>query len=145
MPVSIELMTSLDSAQAAAGDRIEGRLAAPLRDADRRTLVPQGAKVVGRLMRVEVRHASPPQVTIALRWETVAMDGVMTPLHLIPDRQTRSSPQFGGLGGLAGLKRRGTEFELPLPGEEKYAVYHFSGERRVVDGGLRTEWLTGKP
>jgi hypothetical protein len=145
MPVSIELMTSFDSAQAAAGDRIEGRLAAPLRDANRRTLVPQGATVVGRLMRVEVRHASPPQVTIALRWETVAMDGVMTPLHLIPDRQTRSSPQFGGFGGLAGLKRRGTEFELPLPGEEKYAIFHFSGERRVVDGGLRTEWLTDKP
>lgn len=145
LPVSIDMLTTIDSTQAAAGDRISGRLTAPVRDATGKVLAAQGAAVTGRLMRVEVRRAAPQQVTIALRWETVELDGIATPLYLTPNRQNKPAMQLGGVAGLAGLKRRGTEFELPLPGEEKYAVFHFSGERRVVDGGLRTEWFIDKP
>ena len=64
------------------------------------------------------------------------------------ERATDPSSSSGWLASLAGLrnlKRRGVEFELPLPGEERYTVFHFPGMHYVVDKGLRTEWLTIKP
>jgi hypothetical protein len=144
LPVNVDVTTTIDSDRAAAGDRIEGRLALPIRDQNGHTLAPQGAKVVGRLMRVEVRQSS-PQVTIALRWETLELEGPALPLSLAPNRAAKPGTQAGGLAGLAALKRRGAEIELPLPGEERCAVFHFAGKRSVVDGGLRTEWFTAKP
>jgi hypothetical protein len=92
-----------------------------------------------------VRHGSPPQVTLVLRWETLELDGLQVPLSLRPNRGAKPGLQTGGLAGLAGLKRRGMEIELPLPGEERYAFFHFPGKRHVVDAGLRTEWFTAKP
>jgi hypothetical protein len=116
-------------------------------------LAAAGTAVAGRLMRVEVRHSSPAQVSIALRWETVEVDGRTLPLALAPNREVKpgagSNIQAGGIAALpglvAGLKRRGVEFELPLPGEEHYMVYHFAGKQTVVGRGMRTAWVTAKP
>ena len=146
LPVTIEVTDAIDSATAAAGDTIRGRIAQPVRDRNGNTLALQGASVAGRLMRVEVRHPS-PQVTIALRWETVELGGLPTLLQLAPNREVKQKPQiqFGGIAAIANLKRRGVEFELPLPGEERYGVYHFPGTHYVVESGLRTEWVTVKP
>ena len=143
LPVAIEVTDTIDSATAAAGDVIEGRLAGPIRDRNGVTLAPSGAAVTGRLMRVEVRHPS-PQVSIALRWETVELNGHDVPLALSPNRTVKrdSDFQFGGLAANSTLKRRGAEFELPLPGEERYAIFHFPRAHYVVDRGLRTEWVT---
>jgi hypothetical protein len=145
LPVLIEVLDAIDSATAAAGDRIHGKLVQSIRDVQGNLLAPQGAPVTGRLMRVEVRHPS-PQVSIALRWDSMELGGQMLPLHLMP-RVVRSGSdiQLGGIASLAGLKRRGVEFELPLPGEERMNVYRFSGKHAVVESGLRTEWITGKP
>jgi hypothetical protein len=153
LPVIVELQDSVDSTTAAAGDRIHGKLAQPIRDAQGNTLAAAGTPVAGRLMRVEVRHPSPAQVTIALRWETIELDGRMMPLALAPNRVVKpgagSNIQAGGIAALpglvAGLKRRGVEFELPLPGEERYLVYHFAGKQTVVESGLKTAWVTGRP
>jgi hypothetical protein len=97
-------------------------------------------------MRVEVRHPS-PQVTIALRWETMELAGLTVPLHLNPNREVKRGPdiQLGGIAALANLRRRGTQFELPLPGEEHYGVYHFPGKHYIIESGLQTEWITAKP
>jgi len=146
--VSIESATPMDSETSAAGDRIEGRLLGALRDAGGKVLAPAHARVSGRLLRVEVRHPSPPQVTFALRWETIEIDGVNQPLNLRPDRETNPGIQAGGLAGVAvaigGLKRRGMQIELPLPGEERCWIYRFPGKYRQLDG-LRTEWITARP
>jgi hypothetical protein len=142
LPVAIELTTPVDSDRAAAGDAVEGRLAHAVRAHDQAVLAPQGARVKGRLMRVEVRHGSSAVVVVAFRWETLEADGVTTPLSLIPNRQVKSGLQLGGLAALARLKKRGMEIELPLPGEEHCAIVRFPGERHVVESGLRTEWFT---
>jgi hypothetical protein len=146
LPVLIEVTDPIDSATAAAGDRIHGKLVQPIKDQQGRTLVAQGTPVMGRLMRVEVRHPS-PQVTIALRWETMEFGGQAVALALTPNRQAKpgNNIQLGGVAALAGLKRRGVEFELPLPGEERFNVYHFPGKHATVESGLRTEWTTAKP
>jgi hypothetical protein len=138
VPVSVELTNMIRGDQAAAGDRIEGRLVNAIRDAKQQlTLVPEGALVVGRLMRVETL-VSPFDLTIALRWETMEVNGIKIPLSLVPNRRI-GSPQMERRGA---LRRRGLEIELPLPGEGRYGVYHFPGGR--VESGLRTEWLTGE-
>ncbi|SPE34031.1 conserved hypothetical protein [Candidatus Sulfopaludibacter sp. SbA3] len=131
LPVSVELTTPIPFDQAAAGDRILGRLAEPIRGAQWVMLAPAGAIVEGRLMRLETRPSRGAGVTVALRWETVEVNGVKVPLSLLPNRQI--------------LRVRGMEIALPPPGTERYAFFHFSEQRTGVDRGLRTEWLTAQP
>ena len=142
LPVTVDLITAIDSDQSAAGDVMEGRLTKPIRDARQKTLVPEGARVQGRLMRVETRHSVQPEYTIALRWESVEIDGVKMPISLRPDRQPGIS--VSGLpGALVAMRRRGMAIELPRPGEGAYGVYHSRVGR--VESGFRTEWLTARP
>jgi hypothetical protein len=141
-PVVIELASAIAFEGSAAGDRIEGRLAAPIRDAERRTaVVPQGARVEGRLMRVEMQSPATGPFTIALRWETVEVDGTKVPLALKPSRPAidqKRAPQ-------GALQRRGTEIELPRQGEELYGVYRLPGRIARLEAGFRTEWVTTQP
>ncbi len=137
LPVTVETAAFIDANRAAAGDQIEGRLTKPIRDARQKTLVPEGAVVHGRLMRVEIRHSTPLEFTVALRWESIEVEGVRVPFSLRPDRR----PGVGTT--LQGLRTRGMRIELPRPGEDQYGVYHSRADH--WESGLRTEWLTGKP
>jgi hypothetical protein len=138
LPVSVDIATAIDSNRAAAGDRIDGRLAKAIVDRGQ-TLVPAGARLEGRLMRVATRHSKPTEVTLAMRWETLELDGVNVPLSLLPNRRLLSKNTAPG-----GLRSRGVEFELPQPGDERYRVYRFPGEFLVLPSGYRTEWLTAE-
>lgn len=141
LPVAVELTSPVECDKAAAGDRIEGHLVNAIRDPSSKAVrVPAGALMAGRLMRVETRWGKVVEIAVALRWETVAMDGNATPISLTPDR--RVQPIFPIRGA---LQRRGVEIELPLPGENRYGVYHVNGEHGVLDRGFRSEWLTAKP
>jgi len=147
LALSIDLTTSLDSDTAAAGDRIEGRVAKPILNLDHATSVPAGARVLGRLMRVEVEHLPTRRVTFVLEWETLEVDGASEPLVLVPNRKVKQPGiQFGGLASvpalMAALRKRGTVIELPRPDEERFAIFHFPGERHIMEPGTRTEWLT---
>jgi hypothetical protein len=130
--LTIELATPVQIDQAAAGDRIYGRLLTPLRE------VPAGATVEGRLMRVEWQHAGREERTIVLRWEMIEIDGAKIPLALKPNRQEQEVkvPRAGT------LRRRSIEVELPRPGEERYANYRFPVAQTILESGFRTEWLT---
>jgi len=142
LPVTVELVAAIHCDSAAAGDLIDGRLAKPIRDErQRKTWVPEGAKVQGRLMRAEIRHSHPAEFRIALRWETLVVDGVKVPFSVLPNRR----PIALDKAGVGGLRRRGMEIELPLPGEGQYGVYRFSGEGTVIESGFRAEWLTAQP
>jgi hypothetical protein len=138
LQLTIEVMNEITAAKSAAGDRIQGRLAKPLRDRQDKILLAAGTMFDGRLMRTETRHTGPKDFTLTLRWETVEVDGMKRPVNL------RSNHRIGTLvpGGPGGLIRRGVEIQLPLPGEELYGVYHFPGENAVVEAGFHTEWLT---
>lgn len=141
LPVTVTVAAAIDSAQAAAGDRIEGRLARPILDSHHNTLVPEGALMEGRLMRVELLYAKPPETVIALRWETLAVNGVKSPVSLKPDHRMGILKS----AGLAALRAKGWVIELPRIDEEQYGVYRFPGKWAVVQNGYRTEWLTQEP
>ncbi len=141
LPVTVELVTALRFGQAAAGDAIEGRLVKAIRDERQKTLVAEGAAVHGRLMRVETAYGRRTERTVALRWETVQVGGVMAPLSLLPNR--RPAQLRTGAGNV--LRTRGMEIELPLPSESRYGVFHFSAERAMLESGFRSEWVTAQP
>ena len=139
LPLTIELTSPFILGKAAAGDRIEGRLTEPLRDAkEQKVLAPAGAPVSGRLTRVELRHAGAGEYTVALRWESLGIDGEKAPLNLKPNRQVAGS----GAAARGALVRRGAEIELPRPGEERDAIFHFPGQSTRVGSVLRAEWVT---
>jgi hypothetical protein len=138
-PVSIDVTTPIDG-RAAAGDRIEGRLAQAIHNPKGGPAFARGTAVVGRLMRVEVRHQSPAAVTIVLRWEALQSGGQTIPLSLMPVRAPR--PVFRAGCSVCRVEESG---ERPRPGEERYGVFHFPGENVSVKNGLRTEWVTANP
>jgi len=138
LSVSVEVASAVHPGSAAAGDRIEGHLVKPLRDPKRNIVITQGAPVHGRLMRVELRHGMRPELTVALRWETVQLGDSAVPFPLTPDRR----PADLQTSTVSGMWRR-TEIELPRPNESAYGVYHFFGENASMPKGFRTDWLTG--
>lgn len=140
LAVSVELAGVIHSNRAAAGDVVQGRLGKPVVDPQGAVLAGAGAGLEGRLMRVETRHGSRPEVVIALRWETIEMNGAMRPITLLPNRR---------LGDLkiaerVGIRRRGVEIELPAASDTRHGVYHFPGHDVVVESGFRTEWTTAQ-
>jgi hypothetical protein len=142
LSVAVVLTSTIDADQAAAGDRIEGVLDAPIYDLEKKTiLVDKGKLVEGRLMRVEKRYASPSEVTIVLRWETMEVDGVKAPITLAPDWHTASKM----VDSPGELRKRPMGIILPRQDESRYAAYHIPGEHVIVRGGLRSEWFTAKP
>jgi hypothetical protein len=124
--------------QAAAGDRIEGRLAKSVLDSQGTTLAPEGAKVQGRLMRVEVNHQFGEEHIVALGWENVEINGVKLPLQLKPNWRTPDP----AIAASNGLLQRGTPIELPRPGEERSRAYRFPARHTILESGFRTEWVT---
>ena len=142
LPVSIEVAAPISFIAAAAGDRIVGRLARPLRDPrDQTVLAPEGAQVEGRNMRLELRQSGTPAFTVALRWETLEVDRSQLPLSLKPNRQISDLT----LPAPGGLRRRGVQIELPQTGEETYGIYHFPARQEELGAGFRTEWQTIAP
>lgn len=145
LPVTIELTAGIDSATAAGGDRFTGRLAKPVQDDRKKTLVPQGSVVAGRLIEVAAR-VQPPEVAVVLHVETIEVDGAAVPFHVMGH-----TPEKGGwlldllsnlnisVGGApAGVTRTSTP---PEPEGELNAL-RFPGTRKVLEPGFKTEWVT---
>ena len=84
LPVTVELTTAVRFGEAAAGDRIEGRLTKPIQDEHKRTLMAEGAVVQGRLMRVEIRHSPRPERIVVLRWETIRIGATRAAAYSAP-------------------------------------------------------------
>ena len=136
LTLNIELRTPITFGKAAAGDRIEGTLLESVKDrVTQRTVALAGAKVSGRLTRVELQHSGSGQYTIGLRWESLEADSVTIPLNLKPGQ-----PPLVKTAG-RGLVRRGMNIELPLRGEGPDAIYHFPEQSAGVSG-LRAQWVT---
>lgn len=122
LPFTMVLAQPIDSATAAAGDPIRATLAAPLRDGQQ-VLVPRGAVVNARIVRIERRRSS--DLTIALRLETIETGGIPQPFYA----QFRPTPSRWDL------------FARP-PAE--LAMLHFEdvSEHYVIHRGLKVEGTT---
>ena len=68
------------------------------------------------------------------------VDGTLTPIEFKPSQRVQPTRTTRD-----GLQQRGIEIELPLPGEERYQIYHVSGEHGALESGFRSQWVTAKP
>jgi hypothetical protein len=130
LPVTMELAAPLDTWAASGGDRISLRLTKPIVDSVKRVLVPAGALVDARLIRVQRYFSKPAQVTIVMQPE--ALDaGVRQPIALFPNVP---EPTFSVQGFGANDVPRGS----------RSATLNFTGEHVIVPKGYRTSWYTAQ-
>lgn len=113
LPIWVEMTSTIQVDNAAAGDRVEGRLAEPIRDS-LKTLVPRGAAVEGRLVRLGTTYGTADQITIGLHWDTVEVNGVKRPFFIAPEAKNAAPDPF----------------QQGWAGEPRYAVFHFPGDIR---------------
>jgi hypothetical protein len=110
--LELRLATKVDSGLSSAGDSVEARLVRAIRARDGRA-IPAGTKVSGHLAQVQRTYASKPSVRFAIRFDTILINGRLTPVTLFP---------MGEMDG------RG------------HGVFTFSRERVVLDSKFVSRW-----
>jgi hypothetical protein len=132
LPFELELLTPIDTDTAAAGDPFSARLATALRSSSARQVAPKGARVEGRLVRVQMVHRAKPEVVVVFRPEIVETTaGVRIPLFAVQE--------------VARNLKKGTVIVLPRAWETASGLFRFPGEHVVVPKGLVSHWRTVAP
>lgn len=138
LPISLELVAPIDTDVAAAGDVVMEKLRQPvLANGSKEVLVPAGAMVRGRIMRMQHWMMPPSRFDIAIRLETWEAGGVSAPLSAEPDRSE--------LARNAGGSKRGVPIYLPPAGQPPtIRTYVFSTDKKryVVPRGFESKWIT---
>lgn len=141
--LKIALATPIDSATAAAGDSVDGRLVQPLLDSARKVILPAGTVLHGRIMRLEQRFLPVRMFFLGLRFDTLEVERLRQPVWL-----RFSSGQNGWKDGVQyALPSRGGKTEL-LPMEKRPFVGTFrlrEKDRFHLDRHFVTEWRTAAP
>jgi hypothetical protein len=138
LPISLELEAPIDTDAAAAGDVVMQKVRKPVRArGSKEVLIPAGAMVRGRIVKMQHWMMPPNRFDIAIRLETWEVGGVSTPLYAEPDRHELASD--------AGVPKRGAPISLPPAGQlSRIRTYTlFTDEKRyVVPRGFESKWLT---
>lgn len=98
LPFTIETMP-VNASTAAAGDRIEAKLTAPMRDLQERIVAPQGAAVRGRIIEMRRFYIPAPMVRMVFKLESVEVAGAWRTLKAIA--QSMEPNLVSPKGGLA--------------------------------------------
>jgi len=94
LQVRSTMLTPIDTRTASAGDLFEARLVDPIRQ-EKRTLVPKGAVLHGRIVRLEQQYIPSVSVLVGVRFDSVEFNG--TPLSLALAARA-AVPSNAGLG-----------------------------------------------
>lgn len=80
LPFSVGLVSPIDTATAAAGDLFKAKLTGAIKEKHGGVLVPKGAAVTGRIIRIERLYGPASQsLLLAVKLETIEADGVPQP------------------------------------------------------------------
>ena len=135
VPVTLALTTPIDTATAAAGDPIAANVVKPvLRPGTREELIPAGAVVRGRIRRVE-HHLSPkPYFLIALAFNRVEVQGMVSPFvaRREPDEEVAET-----LGANVEMRDTGIWFW----GVGTF-LFPTSKSHTVIPAGFESKWST---
>jgi hypothetical protein len=91
LSLKIQLRSKIDGETSFAGDSADGVLAEPLIGKDKKILVPAGALVQGRLVRLEQHFLPAEYWSVGLRFQSIMIDGSEVPLTL--EAVTRSNAE----------------------------------------------------
>ena len=135
----IALAQKIETASAATGDVIKCKLVTPIRNGSK-VVIPSGAAVGARIVRIRHFYGSVPYVALDLKLETVTAGGVPVPLIARPDLSPHFEP--GKPGELHGRVVLGT-----LSSIENHAapfIFRTDREQYVIDSGLESSWITAE-
>jgi len=135
LPFTMELTTEIDTGTAAMGDRFTARLASAIQDG-RRLVAPKGARIEGRVSRVDIGYWPKEAVAIGLTPESIEIHGQKVPFAARLDLR-------GGIVAKEKKKRKGLEFYLPDSGQLPHD-FRLPGSHNVLQKGFTSEWLTAK-
>ncbi len=137
LPFRVALTQGIDTGTAAAGDPLKARLITPIQDGPK-VLVPSGAAVAARIVRVRQYYRNQAGIALDLKLETVDVGGVSMPLTAVPD----IGPSFPK--GKAGSLQRRVELGTLSSLENRSANFVFRDvkEPYLVASGLESMWVT---
>jgi len=138
LQISLASVAPIDTDVAAAGDMVMQKVRTPVRaKGSKEVLIPAGATVRGRIVKMQHWMMPPNRFDIAIRLETWEAEGVSAPLYAEPDRSE--------LAAKAGTRKRGAPINLPpagqLPTIRTY-VFVTDTKRHVIPRGFESKWIT---
>ena len=136
----VALTQGIDTATAAAGDPIKAKLITPIRDGSK-VLVPMGASVAGRIVRMRQFYGSYSSVAIDIKLETVNVGGASIRLIATPDIG-QSFPKTKR----AALQQR-IEVRTLRSLEDRSSAFVFRNVQQpyLISSGLESMWVTANP
>ena len=138
LQLSLILTAPIDTGTAAAGDVVMERVRKAVRvPGSEEPLIPEGATVRGRIIRMRHWLYSPSRFEIAIRLETWEMDGVSIPIY--------AKPLSGYEIANSRLLRHRIPIVLPpagLPASVATFVFEASRDRYIVPRGFESNWIT---
>jgi hypothetical protein len=151
LPFTLVFTERIDTSEAAAGDRIRGKLKTAIRDRSARVVIPEGAGVSGRI--VNIRHfygpvkqagnrAEPglrPSLVMKVILETIELGGRSYPIRARYDAGTGRFMKVPG--GMARRVELGSADRLE---ESDIGEFDFfdSNPDRIVTAGVESSWVT---
>jgi hypothetical protein len=152
LPFSVTFTDPIDTAGAAAGDSIRGRLKTGIRDRSSKAVVPDGAAVTGRIVGIRRYYPPPhqsghsatasqgsPSLEIQIRLETVEIDGTSQPLHAAFDSGAR---RFSKSAGPIPVRIDIGSLDAARDAAAGVFVFWGTGADYVVKSGLESKWVT---
>jgi hypothetical protein len=137
LPFSVVLANSINATTAAAGERLAAKLATPIRDADGHTLVPKGAAVTARIVRIRRFYIPEPMVEMVMKLETVEIGGM--PRRLTAAAEFSNPPPI--LTSPGSLRRR-VELASPDNQDPEAMVYQAHRPERNIVLPFESKWTT---
>ncbi len=136
--LSLALIAPIDTGTAAAGDVVLERVRKTVRvPGSGEALIPEGATVRGRIVRMRHWLDSPRRFEIAIRLETWETGGLSTPIY--------AKPLSGYEIANSRMLRHKIPIALPpagLPASVATFVFEVSQDRHVVPRGFESNWIT---
>jgi len=136
--LSLALTAPIDTGTAAAGDVVLERVRKTVRaPGSAEPLIPEGATVLGRIVRMRHWLDSPRRFEIAIRLETWEAGGVSSPIY--------AKPLSGYEIANSRMLRHRIPIALPpagLPASVATFVFEVSQDRHVVPSGFESNWIT---
>jgi hypothetical protein len=140
--LELALDVKLDPRTAALGDPVQARLTRPLRDGQT-ILLPEGAVVAGRLVRLEQDAIPFPIYEIGLEFHTVELAGATVPIIATLDEAGPASGLLRETRRLAPTfsRKRTTRMDILVREVQRgQGILQWDGRRLPVPQGLRMKW-----
>lgn len=142
LPFTLALTHAIETATAAAGDRIKAKLTSPIKEKHNHVLVPKGAAVTGRIVQIERHYGGEfESLTLAFKLETVEANGVPQPFDVKLESVVRSSKSVDSSAMRQDLGSMGQVFDREDPGVG-FLEFQNVSRNFVINPGVEIQGIT---